>query len=496
MFKTLYARLVFTLFILFALMGAMFVVASMYSAQMYQQEVSQHLNRDLAMYIANERVLINNGKINQKNLDDLFQQAMIINPSLELYLLDANGKIISYSSHLHGVERHSVSLKPIKHFFTVSSDTLVEGDDPRNKLGRKAFSVSAINSNGKLQGYIYAILGSEQYDHVTEMLRQSYIMQWSVSTIVISLAFAFFAALMVFFLLTRKLRLLGGAMESFRLTDFSEPPQIRLDVKKPVDEIDHMSVTFQQMAERIYKQLNQLRETDALRRELVANVSHDLRTPLSSLKGYLDTLLLKDETLSTADRRKYLQIAQTNTNRLSKLVVELFELAKLDANELKPSCEAFSIAELIYDVAQKFELRASQKGVAIKVDAPSDMPYVYADVAMIERVLDNLIDNALRHTPPQGEINILGRLVDDQIHVSVTDTGCGISKNDLPHIFTRFYRQSSPVAAEGVGSGAGAGLGLAIAYRIVELHGSKLFVKSEADQGTEFDFELPIRLSA
>lgn len=494
MFKTLYARLVFTLFVLFAMMGAMFVVASMYSAQMYQQEVSQHLNRDLAMYIANERVLINRGKINQKNLDDLFQQAMIINPSLELYLLDPDGKIISYSSHLHGVERRSVSLKPIKHFFTASSDTLVEGDDPKNKLGHKAFSAAAISNNGKLQGYIYAILGSEQYDHVSEMLKQSYIMQWSVSAMVISLAFAFFAALMVFFLLTRKLRLLGGAMESFRLTDFSGPPQIRLDVKRPVDEIDHMSVTFQQMAERIYKQLNQLRETDALRRELVANVSHDLRTPLSSLKGYLDTLLLKDETLSAEDRRKYLQIAQTNTNRLSKLVVELFELAKLDANELKPSREAFSITELIYDVAQKFELRANQKEVSIKVDAPNYMPYVYADVAMIERVLDNLIDNALRHTPPQGVIRIMGRLVEDQVHVSVTDTGCGISEHDLPHIFTRFYRQSSTTAADGVG--AGAGLGLAIANRIVELHGSKLFVKSEADQGTEFDFELPVKLSA
>jgi len=195
MFKTLYARLVFTLFVLFALMGAMFVVASMYSAHMYQQEVSQHLNRNLAMYIANERVLIDKGRINQKNLENLFQQAMIINPSLELYLLDPNGKIISYSSHLHGVVRDHVSLQAIKHFFSTSPDTLVEGDDPKSRFGRKAFSVAAINNNGKLQGYIYAILGSEQYDHVTEMLKQSYIMQWSVSTIIVSLVFAFVAYL-------------------------------------------------------------------------------------------------------------------------------------------------------------------------------------------------------------------------------------------------------------------------------------------------------------
>jgi signal transduction histidine kinase len=113
---------------------------------------------------------------------------------------------------------------------------------------------------------------------------------------------------------------------------------------------------------------------------------------------------------------------------------------------------------------------------------------------MIERVLDNLIDNALRHTPPQGVITILSRLVGNQVQVSVIDSGCGISEHDLPHIFTRFYRQSS--SAAGGSMGAGAGLGLAIAYRIVELHGSKLFVKSEANQGTEFDFELPVQLSA
>jgi len=494
MFKTLYARLVLTLFILFALMGGIFVVFSMYSAQMYQQEASQRLNRDLAMYIANERVLIENGAINQGNLNELFQQAMIINPSLELYLLDPQGKIISHSSHLDGVERDRVSLGPVTAFLRAPADTFIEGDDPRDSQRQKAFSVAEIDSNGRRQGYIYAILGSEQFEHVSEMLKQSYIMKWSATTIVIALVFAFASALMVFFLLTRKLRILSGAMEGFRLTDFSEPPMIALDSKKPVDEIDYMSITFRQMAERIYQQLNQLRETDALRRELVANVSHDLRTPLASLKGYLDTLLLKDESLSDEDRRKYLRIAQTNTNRLSKLVVELFELAKLDADELKPSREAFNIAELIYDVAQKFELRASEKDIAIRVDAPGEIPYVYADVAMIERVLDNLIDNALQHTPGRGVITIHIRLKGQQVLVSVIDTGCGISKNDLPHIFTRFYRQSSSTAGDSIGSGAG--LGLAIAYRIVELHGSRLFVRSDADRGTEFDFQLPVQLSA
>lgn len=481
-----------SLFVVFALVGAIFVVSSMYSAQMYQQEASQRLNRSLAMYIATERVLIEAGKINQNNLKELFQQAMIINPSLELYLLDPQGEIIAYSSHLHGVERDRVSLQPIKTFLSAQSDSFIEGDDPRNRSRQKAFSVAAIESEGQQQGYIYAVFGSEKFEHVSEMLRQSFIMQWSVTIIVVAMVFAFISALMVFFLLTRKLRSLSGTMQSFKQTDFSELPVLTLDIKRPVDEIDYMSITFQEMAERIYKQLHQLKETDALRRELVANVSHDLRTPLSSLKGYLDTLLLKDETLTDEDRRKYLTIAQTNTNRLSKLVVELFELAKLDADELKPGREAFSIAELVYDVAQKFELRAAQKDISLEVIAPDNLPYVYADVGMIERVLDNLIDNALQHTPARGTISIQLRHVQEQVTVAVTDTGHGIATKDLPHIFKRFYRQSAGES----GAGSGAGLGLAIAYRIVELHGSKLFVKSEPDRGTEFDFDLPVQLSA
>lgn len=493
MFKTLYAKMVLTLFILFALMGGVFVMSVMYSAQMYQQEASQRLNQDLAMYIATERVLMHDGKVNQDNLNDLFQQAMIINPALELYLLDAQGKVISHSSHLHGVVRDYVSLAPLNTFINTGHDAVILGDDPRSKNRQKAFSAAPIEANGKRQGYIYAVLGSERFDHVSEMLKQSYIMKWSATTIVVALLFAFVASLMVFFLLTRKLRMLGRMMQSFKSTDYTAlpAPVLALDIKRPGDEIDQMAITFQQMAERIYRQLNRLKETDALRRELVANVSHDLRTPLSSLKGYLDTLLLKDHSLSAADRRKYLEIAQTNTNRLSRLVVELFELAKLDADELKPTCEAFSIAELLHDVAQKFELRATNSSIELHVDTASNTPYVYADVGMIERVLDNLLDNAFQHTPAGGAISIRTQVEQEQVLVMIADTGSGIDEHDLPHIFKRFYRQAS----EETGAAAGAGLGLAIAYRIVELHGSRLTVKSQLDAGTEFDFHLPLQVS-
>jgi len=169
-------------------------------------------------------------------------------------------------------------------------------------------------------------------------------------------------------------------------------------------------------------------------------------------------------------------------------VVELFELAKLEANELKPNRETFSLAELVYDVAQKFDLRAQQKNISIQVDVDDNIPYVEADVGMIERVLDNLIDNSLKHTPQNGNIRLQLIPENGRVDVIVADTGYGIPPEELPFIFKRFYRKGEAEDSQG----AGAGLGLAIAYRIVELHGSQLSVSSLQHQGTAFEFDLPV----
>ena len=249
-----------------------------------------------------------------------------------------------------------------------------------------------------------------------------------------------------------------------------------------------MTDAFQHMARQIQQQLTRLKETDALRRELVANVSHDLRTPLASLKGYIETLLLKDDSLSPEQRQQYLQIAFNNAERLNKLVSELFELAKLDAGELKLHKETFSLAELAHDVIQKFELRAQQQNIQLEVDIDADVPYVEADIGLIERVLDNLVDNALKNTPEGGAIRLALDSDGQLVTVQVADTGRGIAEDELPHIFQRFYKKPDSEA-----SYTGAGLGLAIAQRIVELHGSELSVNSVLHQGTRFDFALPVQ---
>ncbi len=481
MFNSLYTKLVLVLFLLFITIGGIFLAAVLYIAPMYQQEISQQLNHDLAMYIVREHVFIENGKIRHDNLEALFNKAMIINPSLELYLLDEHGDVMAHSMPVEKIKRKHVSLLPVKRFLSSNSQGLILGDDPGNLSQQKSFSVAPIDVNGKRQGYIYAILGSEKFDHLTEILQRSLIMKWSATALLAALALAFLTALILFFFLMRKLRVLNQAMLRFRDDQFQHQISITYN-KKPGDEIDSMALTFQDMAQHIHCQMQRLQETDSLRRELVANVSHDLRTPLASLSGYIETLLLKADDLSESDRQTYLKIAYENSRRLSRLVEELFELAKLDANEIQPQRELFSLAELTYDVSHKFHLRAVEQEIQLDIKADETIPYVNADVGMIERVLDNLIDNSFKHTPKGGRIELSLSSDGETVQVAVSDTGYGMNKEDLPHIFKRFYKKS--------GSQDGLGLGLAIAARIIELHGSKLSVDSVLHQGTTFQFSL------
>ena len=254
------------------------------------------------------------------------------------------------------------------------------------------------------------------------------------------------------------------------------------------DEIDRLAFTFTQLVDRIQIQMENLKQADTLRRELVANVSHDLRTPLATLQGYIETLLLKNKSLSEKDRKHHLEIAIQHCQRLSNLVDELFELAKLDSREIQVQREPFNIRELAHDVVQKFNLAAEKRQITIQIDHDQQLPFANADIAMIERVIENLLDNAVRHTSQGGSIRLAFSAQSGDISVCVSDTGCGIPEEDLPHIFDRFYHRDRTEENQTGYSG----LGLAITKRILDLHNKAITVESKTGSGTKFTFYLPV----
>jgi signal transduction histidine kinase len=476
------------------LLGAAFYQIDRYSVRMYYEELSQRLNSSLAMYVVNAEPLISGGEVNREALSELANRAMVINPTAEIYLLAPDGAILGHAFPPEeiGVERIDVS--PIRDLLSASRPLPIKGVDPRNPGTHKIFSAFPVvepdDTDGNA-GYLYVVLGGSQYEAVAAQVSGSDKQRMVTAGIVLLMFAAFIAGTLLFSFLTRRLRTL-----TTDVTVFTEP---RLEannsidgVAHPRDEIDQLRNACHYMASTIQQQMSSLQENDRLRRELITNISHDLRTPLATMQGYIETLIIKDETLDPATRQQYLDTACKHADHLGKLIQGLFELALLDSGNATPAFEEFSLTELIHDVAQEFSLQADDARVSLQIDPPDEAVSVYADISLIQRVLENLVGNALRYTPEGGRVSISVRPAPAAVGVSVADTGAGISEKALPHIFDRFYSENRETDEDG----GSTGLGLAIAKRILELHGSEIRVTSEEQRGTRFDFDLPLQARA
>lgn len=487
MLNSLYKKLSLVLLAVTIFLGAAFVGTATTTMPVFLQELNQRLHYDLAHNLVKETQLFSGTQVNEKDWNKVFMGLMLVNPAIEVYLIDKQGKILSYSAPPGHVKKEFVDLEPINYF--INGNTLpISGVDPRSLDRQKAFSAAPIYENDALQGYLYVVLGGEIYDSVADMLQSSYISRFAIAAVFGALLLALLAGLYTFRFITRRIKSLSASMNEFKHSDFQNP--IELDERfdgRPGDEIDELGRTFREMSERIISQVKQLQHADASRRELVANVSHDLRTPLASLQGYLETLSLKKDELDIDEQRHYINIAFKHSQRLGKLISELFELSMLDSKANNLHFEPFSMTELAHDVAQKFQLAAQDKQIALSTSIPQQVPFVKADIALIERVLENLIDNAIKYSNKGGNVSLSVTDENGQVLISIEDNGPGIPETDIPHIFDRFYR----VDKSREESENGTGLGLAITKRILQLHDSMVSVESVLDKGTKFVFPLP-----
>jgi two-component system OmpR family sensor kinase len=457
-------------------------------AQHYQAEVSQRLNAGVAMYVTRELSLLNERGVNAPALQELARRVMTVNPSAEVYLLAEDGRILETLQPREGLARRAVDLGPIRRFLASPDDRPVYGDDPGDARRQRVFSAAPIMLDARPIGYLYVVFASGRAASVAAAVRNSYSLQIGLVLAVMIVLVTFIVAAILFGRLTLPLRRLESELSAW---DRKTSGESRDETRAPADadEIALLQGRFRSMAARIESQLQQLKAQDTQRRDLVASVSHDLRTPLAALRGYLETVLLKEASLPDATRRHYLEVAQRHAQQLERLIAALFELSKLESGVVTPAFEAFALSELLQDIALRFRLRAQQLGVDLVTSVDPRAPLAYGDVALIERMLENLLDNSLQHTPAGGRIELSLAPEDAGLRVAVDDTGLGIEPEDLPHVFNRFY----------TGTGrqhAGNGLGLAIVRRIAELHGASLVLKSTPRIGTRVEITLPVAASA
>jgi signal transduction histidine kinase len=484
-FSSLYSRISLIFLVLIAVLGVVQVLLSTRSSMDYVQESDQALNRRLAADLAVVFEPFFADSLDEDAIGHAIHELMVMNPRVEIYILDEAGTILAYFAEPSAIKRMRVDVAPVGEFLRPGAENHLPilGDDPRSADASKPFSATPITIAGDLPGYVYVILGGQQYDSATEMIRGSYMVRTSVLVLGVTVLCTAVVGLLLFFLVTRRLTNLTRVLQRFHAGDQGERILVRSN-----DEIGRLGVAFNRMADTIAASMEKLKETDRLRRELVANVSHDLRSPLASMQGYLETILMKEETLSREERRRFLETILCNVRWLSKLVQQLFELSKLDATNVSARCEPFSIAELAQDVALMFRPQAESARIGLCTEIKPDLPRVCADIAMVERALTNLIENALRYTPAGGRALIKLDQDGERVKITVSDTGHGIPAEDLPHVFDRFYRADKSRSRM---SGS-TGLGLAIADKIVKAHGEKITVESTVNVGTSLSFGLPI----
>lgn len=449
----------------------------------YSDAMIQNLSHNLAYTIVQLLPLVNNNGYNPETLKLLFDRMMDYNPSVEVYLIDTKGKIIADAAPVGSIKNRNINLKFVSEFLNGKNLPLY-GTNPKNPDVLTVFSVAPVKLGNQIKGYIYIILEGEKYNHLdNDALDYSVKNSMSWSALIIILCCLIIGAI-AFNIVTKPIKNLtklvsfDNEKNTIDINKLSE-----IEVPTGNDEVSILKKSFIEMATKISTQWEILDLKEKQRREFVANISHDLRTPLMSIQGYIETLNYKYEKLSVAERKRYIKIALNQSIKVGGLAQQLFDLARLEHGSIEPNYEHFSLTDLIQDVIQKFELEFKNREVRSRIQLTSSLNIIIADMFMVERILTNLIDNALKHTPPNGLITLRVRKLASEMIVECEDTGSGISNDLKKTLFERPSLSKSNRRDNG-------GLGLVLVRRMIQLHGGD--IKLLNTPYTCFQFSLPL----
>ncbi|MCP4414254.1 MAG: HAMP domain-containing histidine kinase [Gammaproteobacteria bacterium] len=490
---SLYQRLALTTSIVFIL------VVSVIFWWMQNLEINsrfkaeQQLHKELAAHLVSDNPLLQEGAVDDSALKNLFHTMMVLGPSFEFYILDSSGVVITYSAEPGKVVRKKINLDPVHQMIDSEADFPLLGDDPRNHDSRKIFSVAPLIKNKQLQGYLYVIIGGEVYDSVFQRILVNKNLQVTLIVAIASVFFLMASLLLTFKIFVTPLRNLTRDVYQLRKEGFDHQLASLENWHSSHGEVHELATAFNEMIAQINLQMSQLQHLDAQRRELLSHISHDLRTPLASLQGYIETIVLKSDSLKPEQNKVFLERALKNAQLLKQLVDQIFELAHIESGQVAINLETFSLTEMLYDLCEKFAIEANKKNIQLKINCPEDSIQIKTDIGKLERVLSNLIENALRHTQKNGIISLGVNSVQSGSGwiVSVEDNGEGIAEDDVPRIFEANFRAQNAIKNKtGKNNTQHMGLGLAISRKLLHILGSEITVSSKIGKGTRFSFVL------
>lgn len=482
----LVVKLGMSLLVTVLIIGVVYMLLTFFFVKKFYSQTSQKLNANVANHLIEEKFkntspFLEDGTVNKELFDDIMHDMMAVNRAIEVYLLSETGQIL-YSVVLDhsnpNAPLQKIDLIPVKQFIA-NNQEMVLGDDPREAGKKKIFSAGHFVKNNH-SGYIYIILASEKFQQICESLFEEYFVKLSIQTTLLTMFFAVVVGWLSIWFLTRSLRTIIYYVNRFKEGDLCSriPNAYESDLSV-------LAVTYNNMAQTIAQNIQEIQKVNTFRKELIANVSHDLRTPLTAIRGYIETLKMKNETITKHDRNEFMDIIERGACYLTNMVNQLFEYSKLETKEIHVCKEPFYITDLIYDIKSRYNILAMEKNITLGVKVKSPLPPVIADVGLIERAIQNILDNAIKFTPNGGKITMYVSAKINEVAIKIKDNGPGIEEEYQELIFNRNVQTSSSNKEKGLG------LGLAIAKKIMELHQTDIQVKSFVDKGSAFEFCLP-----
>lgn len=459
-----------------ALLGSIFI----YSWLSYRDRSLQWAHWELAQIVAGELLPLIDEPHPKAHLRKHIFKLEQLSPDARIYGIAADGKVIF--SRLDWARLSSVAIAPIEEFLNHRGQLLrpIYGTNPTDRTSSVIFSAYKIFLNSQ-PVYLYVVLGSPQSSLLSLMTAEATSIWGSIAVLIIAITLSAVLGVFVFSILTKRLSRMTAIVQEFREGNL----QARIP-ETGSDEIGICAETFNQMAERIADSMQALQQRDTARRQLIADIAHDLRRPITLSRSALDQLQEQASSLTQADLKERIEQALASFDGLTKLMVDFFELAQLEDITFKATIAPFALDELLDAQYHNFNQLAQERGIELLEVLPEQRCIAEGEERLIERCVANLIENALMYTPSGKQVSIALKLEDSLCTVIVRDEGIGIKEDEIEKISERFYRSEE---AREVNK-AGTGLGLAIVMRILESHGSNLEISSSPGLGTTMAFTL------
>jgi signal transduction histidine kinase len=479
---TLFRRILILVFTLITVLSFVFILITYLSTLNFYQVSTELLNKDVASHIAKFTSPFEKRGLNKQKADSVFYQAMVISPNVEVYFLDTNGNVMYYHGSPDEIKLSQVPLESIKDYISDSGQKYIKGADPRDPAVPKIFSSAIVRGKSGNLGYIYVILDSKQYRTLTHLLFKSSAGGLLFRVFILVLLVAIVVSWLYVRRLQQNFQNLIVVLEKFEGGDL----KARFPVNSNSD-LAPVTHAFNKMANMLVQNIEKLKNTEIERKDFTANISHDLRTPLAIARGYAETLYLNSEqnNISSSERDEYLKLITGNIQIVESRVQQLLDLSKIESPALTLNVQPFIFSEIVQEFVHSAQLTASEKGIKIVCINCEDPSWVSADIHLMERVIQNLLDNALKFTTNSGEITIGLVKQHEFLIFEIKNTG-----NPIPSPLLEWLNNNEMLFPSSRPNTRG--LGLIILKTILQLHKFPLKVESIKEVENIFSFQMPV----